>query len=108
MEMFEMMEKRCPTAGILLYVRVTPGPTGAYPSPSSIIGGIVREPNFHPLGPHAKRGEGGKGWVVNAKKQTQPSTPTDATSSEPSRSSSADATEREMELNDFGLDVTFI
>jgi hypothetical protein len=68
LELFEVMEKRCHIASILLYVLVTLGSTGAYPSPSAVIGGIFREPNFNPLGPYAKRGEGGKGWVVNAGK----------------------------------------
>jgi len=66
LELFQVMEKRCHMASVLLYVRATPGPTSAHSSSSAIIGGIVREPNFNPLGPYAKRGEGGKGWVVNA------------------------------------------
>jgi len=72
----------------------------------AIIGGIVREPNFNPLGPYARRGEGGKGWVVNAE-NAQASTSTGVTNSESSRSLSAGAVETEMRL-DYGLDITFV
>ena len=92
LELFEIMEKRCHTASVLLYVRALPVPASAYSSSSSIIGGIVREPNFNPLGPQARRDKGGKGWVVNPSKPTQ--------------SSSAGVTEGEVRL-DSGLDTKF-
>lgn len=107
LELFQVMEKRCHMASVLLYVRATQaGPTSVHSSFSAIIGGIVREPNFNPLGPYAKRGEDGRGWVVNAE-NTQSSTPTDVTNSEPSRSLGAGAAETEMGP-DYGLDITFV
>lgn len=105
LELFGIMEKRCHTASILLYVQALPGPTNAYSSTSSIIGGIVREPNFNPLGPHARRDKGGKGWVVNASQPAQPSTSTNITGSA-YRSSSTGATEGDVGP-DRGSDTTF-
>ena len=107
LELFEIMEKRCHTASIVLYVRSPPGSTGSYSFPSSIMGGIIREPNFNPLGPHAKRGEGGKGWVVNASKPSLPSSPMNEMSSESSGPHVAGVTEGEMGFDYFGFDMTF-
>lgn len=70
LELFGIMEKRCHLARMLLYVVAIPGHTSADRTSSSIIGGIVSEPNFSPLGPHARRYEGSKSWVVNASKST--------------------------------------
>ena len=109
LELFEVMEKRGHTESILLCVLAPPGLTGSYSSSSSIIGGIIRDPNFDPLGPNAGRGEGGRSnLVVNAKKSRQHPIPTDAASSDSSGPSSAGATGGEMGFDCVGLDMTFI
>jgi hypothetical protein len=64
LELFEIMEKKYHTASVLLYVGALHVHTSAHLTSSSIIAGIVREPDFNPLGPRAREREGGHGWVV--------------------------------------------
>jgi len=66
---------------------------------------MIREPNFDPLEAHTKRSERDKGWAIDTSKSMQPSTSTNIASSE---SSNAGATEAEMGLDYFGLDMTFV
>ena len=63
--------------------------TGSHSTSSTVIEGILHQPNFNPLGPHAGKGEGGKGRVANANKSAHHSTPTNAPSSELPRHPSA-------------------
>ena len=108
LELFEVMEGRCHTASILLYVRAPPRRTGAYSPTSSIIGGFIREPSFDLPGPYAKRGEGGKGWVVSSSKPTQRPAPTSFGDGEFSRTSGACVVESETGLSYYvGLDMSF-
>lgn len=106
LKLFEIMEKRCHTASILSYARAIRGHTGAHSSSSHIIGGMVREPNFSPLGPHARRCEGGRNWVVNVGRSAT-SSPTNTTSGKSSGISSV-GTESEMGFDYFEQDITFI
>ena len=107
LELFELMEKRGHSASMLLYVRAPPGSTRPYPPSSSVIAGVIRDPDFDPL-PDGGLGEGGRSnLVVNTKKSKQRSNPETATSSESSRPSSADVIGGDIGF-DFGLDVTFI
>ena len=49
---------------------------------STVIEGIIHQPNLNPSGPHTGKGEGGKGGVVDASKSVHHSTPTNPPSSE--------------------------
>ena len=92
----------------IVRLSVPAGSTRSHSTSSTAIEGILRQPNFNPPGPHAGKGEGGKGLVANASKSARNSTPTKAPSSEPPRHPSACVIEGDSGIEYYvGFDKAF-
>ena len=59
------------------------GSARSHSTSSTVIEGIIYQPNLKPPGPQAGKSEGGKGQAVNAGKSAHHSTPPNPPSSEP-------------------------